>query len=350
MKWGILILSLATAAMAQITMSEGQIKRMGIRSEPVHRIQSESLGPFIGYFEYSDRGAKSYTLSSEATVAELMKQTGDHVRKGEAICRISSSELLSSRYELVDIKNRLKLAQEYAAKDAMLYKEGVISQREAQKSALEVASLKTKAAEIENRFVYAGADIGANEGMVFTIRARQSGIVAHAPLKAGDKIEPFVPYLKIAKADAFSAFLKIPPKMVSSIHKGAQVNDKLGENVGTVSAVSSSVDKMSNSAVAVVTISRNEADYRAGTSSEFYIVSGSKEEWILLPRISVTKYKNKDICFVKIKEGFAPLGVTVQKIYKEHIAVRPEGFEADTRVVTEGIINLKGALSGMGFE
>lgn len=350
MKWGMLILILATAAMAQIMMNEAQIKRMGILTEPVHMIQSESLGPFIGYYEYSDRGAKSYTLSSEATVAELMKQTGDRVRKGEAICRIASSELLSSRYELVDVKKRLKLAQEYAAKDAMLYKEGVISQREAQKSALEVASLKTKVAELENRFVYAGADIGANEGMVFTIRARQSGIVAQAPLKAGDKIEPFVPYLKIAKADAFSAFLKIPPKMISSIRKGAQVNDKLGQKVGTVSAVSSSVDKASNSAVAVVAMNRSSADYHAGTSSEFYILSGSKEQWILLPRISVTKYKNKDICFVKTKGGFAPLDVTVQKIYKEHIAVRAEGFAPDTEVVTEGIINLKGTLSGMGFE
>lgn len=71
---------------------------------------------------------------------------------------------------------------------------------------------------------------------------------------------------------------------------------------------------------------------------------------MLLPRVSVTKYKGKDICFVKTATGFEPKSVEIQKIYKEHIAVKPEGFNSNEHVVTEGIINLKGILSGMGFE
>lgn len=350
MKWSLILLSIATAAMAQITMSDAQIKKMGVIAENVRLINNEMTGPFIGFFEYSDRGSKSYTLSTEATVSELMKQTGDRVKKGDAVCKIASAELLSQSYELKDLRNRLKLAQEYAKKDALLYKEGVISQRESQKSALEVMSLQAKAGEIESRFFYAGADSAPQEGMMFTIRARQDGIIAHAPLIAGEKIEPFVPYLKISKADSLSAYIKIPPKMITSIHKGASVMNKVGVRVGTISAISSSVDKMSNSATAVATISGGNEEYRAGTSNEFYILSAQKERWVLLPRGSVTKYKNKDICFVKTAGGFAPQTVEIQKIYKEYIAIKSEGFTPQTQVVTEGIINLKGALSGMGFE
>jgi len=350
MKWILILLSSAIAVMGQITMSDAQIKKVGIKVEPVHFINSESMGPFIGLFEYSDKGSRNYTLSGEATVSELMKQTGDRVKKGEAICKIASSELLSSSAELTDVRNRLKLAQEYASKDAALYKEGVISQRESQKSTLEVMSLQAKAREIENRFVFAGADTRQKDGMMFTIRAYQDGIIAHAPLKAGEKIDPFVPYLKIAKANAFSAYIKIPPKMIGSIHKGASVSDKTGVVIGTVSAISSSVDRMSNSATAIATMTNMSEEYRAGTSSEFFIASTKKERWILLPRVSVTKYKSKDICFVKTTTGFAPQNIVIQKIYKEHIAVKPEGFTLQTQVVTEGIINLKGALSGMGFE
>lgn len=350
MKWGLVILSLATAAMAQITMSEAQITKMGILTDDVHLINNEAMGPFIGFFEYSDRGSRSYTLSTEATVAALMKQTGDRVRKGDAICRIASAELLSLSYELKDLRNRLKLAEEYARKDAVLYKDGVISQREAQKSAMEVMSLKAKVGEIENRFIFAGADPLPQEGMMFTIRSRQNGIVASAPLKAGEKIDPFVPYLKIADALSFSAYIKIPPKMIGSIQKGALVKDKTGNQIGKITAISSSVDKMSNSATAVAAIDYGNEEYRAGTSSEFFILSTKKERWILLPRVSVTKHKNKDICFVRTAKGFEPREVNIQKIYKEHVAVKPEGFTPQTRVVTEGIINLKGALSGMGFE
>lgn len=350
MKWSLILLFAATAMMGQITMSDAQIKKIGIKVETVHPIESEAMGPFIGLFEYSDKGSKNYTLSSEATVVELMKQTGDQVKKGEMICKIASSELLASRYELIDIRNRLKLAKEYAKKDMLLYKEGVISERESQKSALEVMSLQAKAGEIENRFVFSGADTAPKEGMIFTIRARQNGILAHAPMKAGEKIDPFVPYLKIADANAFSAYIKIPPKMIGSIHKEASVTDKTGVQIGKVTAISSSVDMMNNSATAVAVITKAHEDYRAGTSSEFFIASNKKEKWVLLPRVSVTKYKSKDICFVKTATGFAPQTVEIQKIYKEHIAVKPEGFTAQTQVATEGIINLKGILSGMGFE
>lgn len=350
MKWSLLLLSIATAAIAQITMNAVQIKKIGIKVETVHLINSEAMGPFIGLFEYSDKGSKNYTLSAEATVVELMKQTGDRVKKGEAICKIASSELLASRYELIDVRNRLKLAQEYARKDAGLYKDGVISQRESQKSNLEVMSLQAKVGEIQNRFVFAGADTAPKDGMIFTIRAHQNGILAHAPIKTGEKIDPFVPYLKIANASAFSAYIKIPPKMIGSIHKGAPVMDKFGAEVGTVSAISSSVDMMNNSATAVATITKAHEDYRAGTSSEFFIASSKMERWMLLPRVSVTKYKGKDICFAKTATGFAPQTVEIQKIYKDHIAVKPEGFTPQTQVVTEGIINLKGILSGMGFE
>lgn len=349
MKKSIFLLMIATVMIADIKMSDAQMKKMGIAVQQVREIQSEAMGPFIGTFDYNDKGARNYTLSSEATVAELMKQTGDTVKKGEVICTIASSELLASSYELKDLRNRLKLAQEYAQKDQALYKDGVISLRESQKSALDVMSLKAKIAEIQNRFVFSGADISPKEGMMFTIRARQNGILAHAPLKAGEKIEPFMPYLKIASANALSAYIKIPPKMIGSVQKGASLMDKTGKQVGKITAISSGVDILNNSATAIAVLTSNN-NYRAGTSGEFYIASLQNDTWLLLPKSSVTKYKKNDICFVKNTNGFTPQIVEVQKTYKDHIAIKPAGLSVTSKVATDGIIILKGALNGLGFE
>lgn len=339
----------AVALFAQIPMSDAQMKKMGITVEQVREINSEALGPFIGTFDYNDKGARNYTLSSEATVSELMKQTGDTVKRGDTICTIASSELLSSSYELKDLRNRLKLAQEYAQKDQALYKDGVISLRESQKSALDVMSLKAKIGEIENRFLFSGADMSPKNGMMFTIRARQNGILAHAPLKAGEKIEPFVPYLKIVGANALSAYIKIPPKMIGSIQKGALLIDKTGQQAGKITAISAGVDVMNNSATAVAVLTSKNS-YRAGTSGEFYITSLQTDKWMLLPRASVTKYKKNDICFVKNGNGFVPQVIEIQKIYKDHVAVKPKGFDTTSKVANSGVITLKGALNGLGFE
>ncbi len=341
---------LVSMAVANITLSQAQSKKIGITTTTIHRVSGEAMGPFMGLLDYSDQGSKKYLLSSEATVVALIKQTGDRVNKGEAVCTIASSELLASHYEWIEVNNRLKIAQAYAQKDSALYREGVISERESQKSSLDVMSLKTKRAEIENRFVFSGADMTPKGGMLFTIRATRSGIIAHAPLKAGEKITPFTPYLTISNPNALSAYIKIPPKLISSIQKGARVMDKGGDSIGSVSAISSSVDRMNNSALAIATLTKPKESYRAGTSSEFFIASPSGASWILLPRVSVTKYQGKDICFVKTATGFAPRTVKIQQLFQTSVAVKPIGLEEGDKVVTDGIMNLKGILNGMGFE
>ncbi len=341
---------LGASLAAQIQMSDVQIQKMGIKVQEVRLIRSEAMGPMIGMIDYSDKGAKNYTLGAEASVVELARHKGDPVKKGEVICKIASSELLSSLVERNDLRNRLKLAQEYARKDRQLYEDGVLSLRESQKSALEESTLHARIKEIEGRFAFAGADMHSSDGMSFTIRAKQSGVLAEAPLKAGEKIEPFRPYLKIVSAKELNAYIKIPPKLIGSVSKGAAVLDSRGNKVGTVMSYTTSVDVMNNTATAVASISHPDHTYRPGTSSEFYVAAPISEKWVLLPRSSVSKYKKKDICFVKTPTGFEPKTVEIKKIYKEHIAVSAEGFTPHTKVAREGIITLKGALSGMGFE
>lgn len=350
MKTVLLIFFCAVSAMAQIHISETESKKMGVIAQEIRLIRSESIGPLIGMIDYSDKGAKNYTLGAEATVVELLKYKGDDLKKGDIICRIASSELLGSMYELNDLRNRLKLAKEYARKDTQLYKEGVISLRESEKSVLDMSTLQVKIGELESRFTFAGADIRAQDGMIFTVRAKQNGVLADAPQKAGEKIEPFRPYLKIVSASRLNVYLKIPPKLIDSIQKNGAVLDREGKTIGHILSIATSVETLNNSAMAVAALNVSSSRYRPGTSSEFYVSAPMNEKWALLPRSSVTKYKKNDICFVKNTKGYAVKTIHVKKIYKDHIAVAVEGFTPHTQVATGGIITLKGSLNGMGFE
>lgn len=335
---------------AQIQMSDVQIKKMGITIVDVRIIRSDSMGPLIGMVDYSDKGAKNYTVGSEASVIELHKHKGDSVVKGQILAKIASSELLSALYEINDLKSRLKMAQEFAKKDAQLYQEGVIALRESQKSALEASTLQTKIRELEGRFVFAGADMKVSEGMGFVIRAKQSGILANMPQQAGEKIEPFKPYMKIVSGKKLTAFIKISPKHIESVRIGSGVVDAQGNLIGKITSFAGSVDSLNNSATAMAELNTANPKYRAGGSGEFYITAPMDEKWVLLPRNAISKYKKSDICFVKTSKGFEPKSVVIKKIYKDHMAVAADGFTPTTKVATSGIITLKGALSGMGFE
>jgi hypothetical protein len=257
---------------------------------------------------------------------------------------------LSASYELRETKNRLNALENNAKKDEALYKDGVISYREYQKSALEAAALRSKLGELNSMFTFAGASPSVGSDASFAVRAARDGILSIAPSRVGQKIEPFAPYLKISDESALTAYIKIPPKKIALVKKGAVVTDKKGVKLGFVVSVSSAVDESSNSATAIAKISDTNNLLRAGTSAEFFISSAKAELSVMLPLASVTKHKNRDICFVRTKDGFAPKAVTVQREAKEGIFVKADGFAAGTEVAVGGIINLKGALSGMGFE
>lgn len=338
------------ALLAQIQMSDAQMKKMGITVQDARLVRSDSMGPLIGMIEYSDKDAKNYTVGSEASVIELNKHKGDSVVKGQILAKIASSELLSALYEINDVKSRLKIAQEFAKKDAQLYQEGVISLRESQKSALEAATLKMKIRELEGRFMFAGADKKVSDGMGFNIRAKQNGVLAQMPQQAGEKIEPFKPYMKIVSGKKLTAFIKISPKHIESVQIGSGVVDAEGNLIGKITSFALSIDSLNNSATAVAELNTVNPKYRAGGSGEFYITAPTNEKWVLLPRNALSKYKKSDICFVKTSKGFEPKPVVIKKIYKDHIAVASNGFTPSTKVATSGIITLKGALSGMGFE
>lgn len=341
--WSMLIL-VVTLMGGEIIMSPTQITQKGILTVPIERVRAEAMGPFVGSLEYSDQNAKSYVLSAEATVVQIYKRVGDSVQKGEAICTIASSDLLSSRYELADLRNRLRLAQEYARKDAALYRDGVISLRESQKSALDVMSLQTKIAQIRNSFTFAGADQG--EGMIFTIRSKYRGVISDAPLNVGEKIEPFTPYIQVNTNQTISAVIKIPPQLIASIHKNDRVLDRNRRIVGKVIALSEGVNRWSNSAVLIARL--DHSSDRVGMSSRFYIEAQVPHDWSLVPRSALSKYKGQDICFARTSRGFTPVVVSVQKLYADKVAIT--GINPQVRVVTEGIMILKGMLGGLGFE
>ena len=105
-----------------------------------------------------------------------------------------------------------------------------------------------------------------------------------------------------------------------------------------------------NSAGAVATITAKNESFRAGTAYEFFISTPKAQSLMMLPRSSVAKYKNTDVCFIRTKDGFVPKRVSVVKDTKDGVYIKNNDIADGASVAVGGIVNLKGALSGMGFE
>lgn len=346
MKGSILLLIAATAAMAQITISEAQMKKMGITGGSVSITSSVTVGPLIAKIDYDEEKSKSYFLDHEASVITLNVRPGDRVKKGQILCRIASPELLANGFELKEVRNRYQSIQNNAKKDEALYKEGIISYRDYQISALEAASLRSRISTLEAQFTLAGARPSTDGSMA--VIAQKNGIITTAPLAVAEKITPYQPYFRISDTDAMVAMINISPNLISSISKGDKVLSKDNRPIGTILSVSPSISGLTNSAIAIARV--RDPQLRAGTTVGVLVSASNPTTSILIPSHALAQFGGKTICFIRNSTGFRAQELLISATTKEGVLVRQKGIDANTKVAISGLVILKGAMSGLGFE
>ena len=341
------LLVLASSLMGQITMSDVQMKKLGITTGSVRSSSTTLIGPLIAKIDYDEDKSKSYFLDQEASVLSLNVRQGDHVKQGQILCTILSPSLMASSFELKELRNRYKVIQNNAAKDALLYKDGIISYRDYQTSTLEASSLMSRISTLESQFNSAGVHANANGTM--KVIAQKSGIITDAPLAVAQKITPYQPYFRISDSNAMVAMINISPSLISSISKGDTVLSKDNSHtIGTILSVSPSINGSTNSAIAVARV--RDPQLRAGTTVGIFVSASKPTTSILIPSSALAQFGGKTICFIRNPTGFRAQELLISATTKEGAIVRQKGIDANTKVAISGLVILKGAMSGLGFE
>lgn len=340
-------LMLATAAMAQITISDAQMKKLGITTGNVSISSTALIGPLIAKIDYDEDKSKSYFLDQEASIVSLNVRQGDRVQKGQTLCSISSPALMASYFELKELHNRYRAIQNNAAKDATLYKEGVISYRDYQASELEASGLRSRISTLESQFSIAGVRAGRNGAL--NVIAQKNGVITDAPLAVAERIVPYQPYFRISDSQAMVAMINVSPSLISSISKGDTVLSKDNSHpIGTIISVSPSISGSTNSAIAIARV--RDPQLRAGTTVGMFISASKPTTSILIPSQALTHSGGKTICFIRNAKGFQAQELRVSATTKEGVLVRQKGIDTNTKVAISGLVILKGAMSGLGFE
>ncbi len=346
MKSLLLLLAAASVAMAQITISDAQMKKLGITTSNVNTSNTALIGPLIAKIDYDEDKSKSYFLDQEASVISLKVHQGDHVQKGQTLCTIASPSLMANSFELRDLRNRYQAMKNNAAKDAALYKDGIISYRDYQTSALEASMLRSRISVLESQFSIAG--IRANTNGTMDVIAQKSGIVTDAPLAVAEKITPYQPYFRISDSEAMVAMINVSPNLIASISKGDKVLSKDNRPMGTILSVSPSISGLTNSAIAIARV--REPQLRAGTTIGVLISASKPTTSILIPSSALAQFGGKTICFIRNSKGFRAQELLITATSKDGVLVHQKEIDTNTKVAISGLIILKGAMSGLGFE
>lgn len=331
----------ATALLfGDINISPAQMSKLGITTTAPKPATTDAIGPLVGSVDFDEAHSKSYFLDHEASVATLNKRAGDSVKKGDVLATISSAKLVADSIELKSLQEQYKLAAVHAKKDEALFNDGVISQREMQLSQLNAQTLSLKISTLKSQLALSG--INSKMALV----ASRNGIVSMAPKNAGEKIVPFTPYFRISSSGSMLVHINIPPSLLASVKKGDSITLEDGKKIGSIISISWGINQNTNSAMA--TAKATTTTLLAGSTANFFITSAHTKKAYILPTSSVVRQGGKNICFIRSASGFKVREILLLSQTQNGAVV--SGVMPSDAVVSTGIIALKGALNGLGFE
>ncbi|WP_121021642.1 efflux RND transporter periplasmic adaptor subunit [Helicobacter vulpis] len=346
----ILGLAVGLQAYEEIVLTPKQIAGLDLKVVALdQQVISEGL-PFNAIIDFNNFNLKHsvvQSLSFNASVVAIYKSEGEHVKKGDLICEISSIDLSNLYFELQNDQNKLNVALEVSRKDKMLYQQGVIAKREYQTSYLASQEVSLKVQELENTFRSFGIDPNHPRGEYgFRIIARHGGVLSIAPKVLGERIPAFTTYIRISENSDLIARIRVPVSLSKYIQTGSVVLDALGNPIGRIQSVSVVLDKNSNTILATARI--EQGNYHVGEMVNLFIQGSRPKNTLLVPSDAVIKNDQDYLIFVRTKKGFLPVAVQVLEERNHAFVIKSAHLNPHTKVATGALVSLKGILNHFG--
>lgn len=332
-----------------IIFQDSEMKTMNMNIFTITRKTSEKGVPFSAVVDFDDKDGYTQNSNLEVVVVSLYKRAGEKVKQGDSIAEISSNALNELYFALQNTTSRYQIAKEVERKDKDLLNQGVISQRAYQTSYLTMNELRLKMHEIRSTFSIFGIDPDNPRGQYgFLVRARGTGTLSVAPMQIGQKIPAFTPYIRIAKPNSNNVLLRIrvPQNRSKSVQQGFEVFDLRGEKIGIIESVSTVIDRQTNTMSAVARV--ESKSFRVGEIVEIYIAGDVAGRAVVIPDDCWIKFDDDYLAFVRTKDGFQPISITLIEERDDYSVVESDGLDIGVKIARGSLVILKGIMTGLG--
>jgi cobalt-zinc-cadmium efflux system membrane fusion protein len=235
-------------------------------------------------------------------VREIFVNPGQHVRKGQALCRLVYPDIIEVQQEYWNAKFDLDLAKEQFERQQLLMDEDISSEKAFQKAERDYLSAKVNFDALEMNMQLAGFDIESlKNGNIkdhLDIRSPITGKVNEVQIHLGQYVDPDRPLFRVLDKTQMYVELMVFEKDIPFVSIGQRVTislSNISDQVyeGHISTISSSMDETARSipVIAVIddipqnayagmfvasTIHTGEATYKA--LPEGAIISDNEDE------------------------------------------------------------------------
>ena len=291
-------------------------------------------------------------------VESLLVAPGDRVRRGQALARLASREVLELQREATQAASQSALLQQTLARDEKLFAEGLIAEARLQATRAAAAQAAAQAHERQQGLQLAGADRRQGIAPGLTVTAPMSGVVLEQSVQTGQRVEAATALYRIAALSPLWLEIQAPLAAAAALRPGQSLQVVEAGVPARLIAVGRAVDPASQSVLLRAEVTTGSERLIPGqmVSVELPAEGSPGGGGVLrLPAAAVIRDGDQARVFVLIasdpaagEKRFAAQPVRIVGQGGDSVTV--DGLKGGEMVVVRGTSALKAMLTGVGRE
>jgi membrane fusion protein, heavy metal efflux system len=239
-----------------------------------------------------------------ARLVKINTGPGQHVKKGEQLAVLQSTEIGKARSESITAQARLQLAQQTLERKKRLAGERIVAQRDVQEAEAAVASAEADVRASRSTLQALDATDNASDNSQLSLRAPISGMVIERTALLGQLAEPAQPLFKIADLSTVWLNVHAFERDAVRLQSGKTARVTLPALPGQtfqakVTLIGKQVDAASRTVPVRIAITNSSGVLRPGMSATAWVPLGeSSQKIITVPAASVQRIENKWYVFI----------------------------------------------------
>jgi biotin carboxyl carrier protein len=351
-------------------LSPVQIQKLDVKTAPPHAASGGGELSLPGLVMRSPDAMRVISAPLAGFVGRVHVMVGDPVRPRDTLITFNAPELLTWQREHQQAALQATLARQTAERDQALLAEGLIASARAQLSQQQWRMAEAGLRERAQLLSMVGARPGNVSAAGLPIVAPGAGSVVAVLAEPGQHVEAGAPLVRFASDAPLWLELQAPPDVARALTPGDAVHVADCPQAAEVSSVNTELDPATQN---VTVRARWRAVQRCVWPSQRVQASVSVrssgragQDW-LVPAAAVIKLDGQDVVFVRRGNAFPVVPVQVigphaapgaatgaaagaAPTWRQIRAMTPQALSADSAIVVQGALALKGARQGLGAQ
>ncbi len=338
----------ATAAPESVVDAKGRLKldsvqagALGLETEPAVTANALPISGLPAEVAAPLHSSARIAAPYAGVVTRILRDEGDAVKKGEALVRIQSRELLSAQADLVRARSEAIAALQQAERNELLLKEGIIAAARNEESRARAAAASAAREQAEGAL--SGLRI-VTDGVPgeYELLAPISGQVLRRMVVPGQALVALQETYAVAAPGSLDLIFSVPVSSRSRVAPGMKVRLPDG-SAGSVVAVGADTDRASQR-LRVRARADDDRGLVPGQHVELTLLAPAPADSISVPAASLITEGDGHVLFVLTGELYRAVRVERLGGDREHAIVRGE-IRAGEQVVVRGASALKPLLA-----